>query len=97
MNKKKFVLLTSTDEPNIGVIAIDNPSKLITHEALDSAIGEKIITAVQEHFDVDSVTILKLNFQSDIPITASVIIQIGNEFDDGKYVLDIHIDETWVY
>jgi len=87
--KKKHMLLTADNEPNIAVIEI--PEGVDVH---NEEIAEKIAEALSEHFDQE-VKIKAFQINAYIPITGHFNILLDQE--GVAIVITIDINETWVY
>lgn len=90
--KTRYLLLTSNDESNIGVIKLETTVPLNVTKASDD-IQEKVMKPIQDHFDIDEkyVKIKSTQLFFSIPMKARVEVEL-----DGEKVI-IELNETYVY
>lgn len=95
MKKTVYLLVTSEQEPNIGVIA----TSLGLNLELDNAIiKSKLKTALSEHFDigVDDIQISDFDTHSVIPLNMSIQCIIPDVEDCPDEFL-VSLTETYIY
>ena len=93
MKKTMYLLVTSEQEPNIGVIATSMDLNL---ELDNTIIKSKLKTALSEHFDVDDIQISDFDTHSVIPLVMSVNCIIP-DVEDCPDEIVVSLTETYIY
>ena len=87
---EKYLLVSSQDNPNIGVIRIEQNNCAGTARE----IVAQLLDALQSHFDY-TVIFHKVELISEHPITLRAVVKLDVEGEPIREFIDI--DETWIY
>jgi hypothetical protein len=89
MRKKKYLLVTTDEESNIGVIDLGTDGKS------NRAIKNTLKLMLEEHFDCE-ITITGVDPKSSIPIHLEVDAESVDD-SGSKYEFSVHLEQTWMY
>jgi hypothetical protein len=92
MEREKFVLVTASQEPNIGVINIGTQQGF--GEVGEKLIKEKLPIVLGEHFDAN-VKLKSLDVKSVMPIMIEAVVEFTDEPEVEPFIVEM--SETWVY
>lgn len=98
MAKKVHLLITTDQEPNIGVLITTLPQVANVLDVNGVEIIEKLRTALSDHFDCDirETKVVRMEIKSTIPlnINAQCIIPDGLDYPDE---IIVSLTQTYVY
>lgn len=98
MAKKVHLLVTTDQEPNIGVLTTTLPQVANVLDVNGLEILDKLKTALSDHFDCDvaGVKVVRMEINSTIPldIKAQCIIPDGLDYQDE---IIVSLIQTYIY
>jgi hypothetical protein len=89
--KTKYLLVSSQDNPNIGVIKIEQDNCVGTARDIIPALTKML----EEEYS-DEIEVQKTALMSEHPITIRAQVLIGKD-DEENSGIDIELNETWLY
>jgi hypothetical protein len=98
MKNRKLVTIDIEGQSNIGILDLGElrdigHDKFATH--LIISVENRLIEALQQHFDCVIRVISPANIKSFHPITVSYVVRISDE--GGDYQETVTLNETWIY